>query len=224
MLKRDEILRILDQAHRIDPGCELFGASRHRYQLNPPANLSFVRRVEERYNFSLPEDYFYFITEIGDGGAGPDYGIYPFSHFMDRGESPGVDKFREALRCSLAKPFTPWQMQADQVEEYAIVTREYYEKNPEKYFIYEKSDENALCDKDGFLKLGTHGCQWDFGIITSGEWRGQVFDTDNEGAYGLVANSFEEFYQNWLKRMSDTERLRAELAEWRNIFRRNNGR
>ena len=222
MRKREEILEILEQAHHIDPECELFGASGHQYRLNPPANLSFVRWVEERYNFRLPEDYFYFITEIGDGGAGPDYGICPFSHFMNRGSSPGVDKFKEAFRHSLAEPFAPWQMQADQVEEYAIVTREYYERNPERYFIYEKSDENALCDTDGFLKLGTHGCQWDFGIITTGERRGQVFDTDNEGAYGLVAYSFDEFYQNWLDRLSDTERLRTELMEWRNRFRRSN--
>ena len=39
--------------------------------------------------------------------------------------------------------------------------------------------------------------------------------TDNEGAYCLVANSFEEFYQNWLDRISDTEKLKEELDKQR---------
>lgn len=98
----------------------------HRYRLNPPISVSFVRMVEEKYGFSLPEDYFRFITEVGDRGAGPDYGI-----------------------------------------------------------------------------------------ITAGDKRGQVFDTDNEGAYGFASGSFNEFYQSWLDRISDTEGLRKKLEEWK---------
>ena len=47
-----------------------------------------------------------------------------------------------------------------------------------------EDDENVVCS-DGFLIIGTHGCRWNFGIITAGDRKGQVFDTDNEGAYYL---------------------------------------
>ena len=68
----DKIVTILEQAHRIDPKCELFGASKHQYKLNPPINETVVRMVEEQYHFKLPEDYFQFITRVANGGAGPD--------------------------------------------------------------------------------------------------------------------------------------------------------
>ncbi len=85
--------------------------------------------------------------------------------------------------------------------------------------IYEKPEPYDLCDTDGFYVLGTHGCQWDFGLVISGDRRGQVFDTDNAGAYCFVSGSFEEFYQNWLAYISDMEKLKEDLEKWRRIIR-----
>lgn len=90
-------------------------------------------------------------------------------------------------------------MVSEEVEEFAFA-RQAYEENPEHFFVYEKGDENELCDTDGYLTLGTHGCQWDY---------------DNEGAYSFVANSFTEFYENWLNRIADEEMFRRELEERR---------
>lgn len=215
MFKREEVIKILRQAQCIDSKFEIFGASTHRYRLNPPIRASFVRRAEEKYGFVLPEDYFRFITEVGDGGAGPDYGIKPFVNMLMEGKSPRSEKFREAYLYSLAKLFVPRQMMPDEVEDYAIATIEAYKRNPDRYFVYEKMDENDLCGTDGFYILGTHGCQWDFGLVLSGEKRGQVFDTDNEGAYGFISGSFDEFYQNWLDYISDTKKICEELERWR---------
>jgi len=220
MWTREKIIRVLDQAKSVDAKFEKFGASKHRYRLNPPIRASFVRGVEERYGFVLPEDYFRFITEIGDGGAGPDYGIMPFVELLEKGSSPQAETYQEEYRKSLANPFLPRPMGVDEVEEYAIATRETYELAPDKYYIYEKEDPDALCIMDGFYILGTHGCQWDFGLVLSGEKRGQVFDTDNEGAYSFTAGSFEEFYQNWLMDISDTEKLKRELEERRELWRK----
>ena len=213
MFIQEEVIEILNQAQQIDSKYEMFGASTHKYSLNPPIRESFVRGVEERYGFKLPEDYFRFITEIGDGGAGPDYGIRPFVTIMEKGKSPTLEKWKESYRFDLAKSFAPRKMRADEVDDYAIATREAYDQNPDDYFIF--IDENDYIYEDGFFVLGTHGCQWDFGIIISGEKRGQIFDTDNEGAYGFVSHSFEEFYQNWLNQISDTERFQQELENRR---------
>lgn len=220
--KREDIINILNQAQCIDSKYELFGASKHQYKLNPPISASFVHEVEEKYGFTLPKDYFSFITEVGDGGAGPEYGIIPFGDFLEKGVSAGAEKFMEAYRQSVAYPFTPRQMKTDEVEDFAITTREVYEQNPERFFIYEKADDNDLCDTDGFLVLGTYGCQWDFGLVITGEKRGCIFDTDHEGAYGFVACSFYEFYRNWLERISDKRRLQDELEQRRIRFQKRN--
>ena len=78
MFSRDRIEKLLEKAREIDSGFELFGAKAHQYRLGPPVPEEFVRDVEEKCGFTLPEDYRRFITRVGDGGAGPDYGIAPF--------------------------------------------------------------------------------------------------------------------------------------------------
>lgn len=233
MFKRDEVISILEQARKIDlevgkkygsiservftAKYTLFGAEKHKYALNPPVDRSLVERAEERYGFSFPRDYFEFITEVGDGGAGPDYGIDPFAEFIS--ESNDMNGCAEAYRKSLAVPFSPRKMLPDEVEEYAITTRKDYEKEPERFFVYEKENDDYEWYTDGFYVLGTHGCQWDFALVTAGERHGQVFDTDNEGACAFVAGSFEEFYGQWLEWLSDTEKFRNNLIERRELFK-----
>lgn len=203
MFKREEIEQILDCARAVDKKFELFGSSTHKYKLNPPIQASFIREIEGKYGFTLPEDYFRFITEVGDGGAGPDYGIQSFTEFLKEHKAP----------------YRP--MASEEVEEFSFA-RQAYEENPDHFFVYEKEDENELCDTDGYFTLGTHGCQWDFGLIITGDKRGQVFDYDNEGAYSFVANSFTEFYQKWLDRIADTKGLQKELEERRKRLGRRN--
>lgn len=218
MLNRDEILAALKQARRMDLRRELFGADKHKYQLNLPIRASFVRALEEKYHFSLPDDYFHFITEIGDGGAGPDYGIEPFAKLAEKGQDPYAAEYMAAYRNSLKMPFAPRPMRADELETFAIGTKEDFAQHPDRYFVYQKSDEES-CHLDGFYVLGTQGCQWDFGLVTAGEMRGSVFVTDNTGAYHLAADSFEAFYQNWLDWISDEEKLKAELEKRRKLFK-----
>lgn len=216
MFHREEVERILKQAQLIDSQCELFGTSTHQYKLNPPINQTFVDEVEKKYNFQLPNDYVQFITEVGDGGAGPSYGIYQFGNFMRKGKTPRIEKSYEAYRYSLGRPFTPQPIPLNEAEWLAECFGfdiEAYKENPKKYFAYE--NDNDLCAMDGFLVLGSHGCGLEYGLITSGERYGQVFDTDNEGIYMFIAYSFTDFYQNWLDRLSDVEHFRKELEKWR---------
>ena len=82
MFRRKEVERILEQARRMDPQLEMFGVADHQYRLGSPVDLAFVRTIEEAYHFRFPEDYVQFITEVGDGGAGPGYGLYPFGYYF----------------------------------------------------------------------------------------------------------------------------------------------
>ena len=77
MFSRDRIEKLLEKAREIDSGFELFGAKAHQYRLGPPVPEEFVRDVEEKCGFTLPEDYRTCLTQLGKGGAGPNHGLYP---------------------------------------------------------------------------------------------------------------------------------------------------
>lgn len=218
MFERKKVREILSQAERMDSNYKIFGASTHHYKLNPPVEKEFVRKIGEKYQFSLPQDYVQFITEIGDGGAGPDYGIYSFGNILRKGKTSRIEEYYEEYRYSLGRKFVPEPLvlkpdEAQLLEENFEFDREAYEKNPEKYFYY--VSENDLCDTDGFLHLGSCGGRWEFGLITCGERYGQIFDTDNEGIFRFAAYCFHAFYQSWLDHIADTENFLKELKFWR---------
>jgi SMI1/KNR4 family protein SUKH-1 len=73
---RAEIAGRLDFLRRTDPGFTRFGCEEHRYLLNEPLTESEVTGFEDRYGVSLPEEYRAFLLQVGDGGAGPFYGIF----------------------------------------------------------------------------------------------------------------------------------------------------
>ena len=190
MLDREEIVRILNEAQKADPDYIVFGAEKHKYELNPPIETVKVRAIEEKYGFTLPEDYFKFITEIGDGGAGPDYGLYPFADFEECN-----------YPTSIAKPFRLHNVSPEEAKEINL-RYEVYEQNKDKVFT---NDEWPY--ENGFLLLGTRGCQYDFIMPINEEHRGKVFDTDNETCFYLRAENFNDFYTNWLEDVASQKLL-----------------
>ena len=212
----------------MDKNCEMFGAKRHRYSLNPPVPESFVREAEEKCGLTLPEDYRRFITQVGDGGAGPDYGIDPFRDFWQWGGPPQnaaspafAERCRQNYHRSLARPFLVRPMTPEERTHSATGNPEHYARHPERYYIFElpeDEDDDSRWSTDGFLELGARGCQWDYGIALGGEHRGRVFTTDNEGGYLLEAYCLEEFYRRWLDWLADTKRFQQDLARWQEHF------
>ena len=66
----------LNRAGEKDQDLSRFGAYEHKYQLNPPASAEAVAAFEARFHVSLPEGYRSFLLWMGNGGAGPFYGLY----------------------------------------------------------------------------------------------------------------------------------------------------
>ena len=223
MFRREEVESILEQARRMDPKLEMFGVSEHQYKLGPPVDLAFVRATEKEYHFRFPEDYVQFITEVGDGGAGPGYGLYPFGYYCTEAKSEKEVKARERYLRGLGKELRLLPINPEYLEDYCI-SEEQYRESPEKYLRGSRRSfdwhDNVLYGPYGFFHLGTHGCWRDFGLVTTGERFGQVFTYDTEGAFELEFSSFQAFYQNWLDFILNTERFQKELKEWRGIRNR----
>ena len=60
------------------------GAEGHDFSLNPPLTDVEVGTFEHLYGVRLQSDYRFFLTEVGNGGAGPGYGVFPLG-MMDDG-------------------------------------------------------------------------------------------------------------------------------------------
>jgi hypothetical protein len=56
---------------------ESFGANGHHFTLNPPLVETEVLAFERQHVITLPAAYRRFLIELGNGGAGPYYGVNP---------------------------------------------------------------------------------------------------------------------------------------------------
>lgn len=221
MFQRKAIQKILQKAHAIDRDYLRFGARTHRYRLNPPIEPTAAHAIEKTYGFTLPEEYFRFITQVADGGACVSYGINPLANLTNTTAYRKTGTAKKPYQGDLSTPFLPRAMRPEEVLNYTY-TEAAYKEAPHTFFVFEALDEEDheyIHCMDGYLPLGTHGCQWDFGIIVAGDHRGQVFDTDNQGAYRFIAKGFDAFYQDWLDQMCDTAALEKEVAEQKRRIR-----
>lgn len=85
------IVPLIEELRSLDRNFRVFGTRRqffrwrryrghgHCYRFNRTISDSAVESLERRLGHKLPDDYREFITQIGDGGAGPNYGLKPIA-------------------------------------------------------------------------------------------------------------------------------------------------
>jgi uncharacterized protein (TIGR02996 family) len=83
-----EIRKKLEELDRLDPTRAVFASDSHQYRLNPPLTVERVEQIEARIGCRFPEQYRRFVTELADGGAGPDYGIRPLASLLEATGNP----------------------------------------------------------------------------------------------------------------------------------------
>ena len=82
-LDKQNILDLLDELRRTDREFNNFGVRAHQYKLYQPLAEFDIAAFECTHGVTLPDDYRHFITQIGNGGAGPYYGLFPFGYQDD---------------------------------------------------------------------------------------------------------------------------------------------
>jgi hypothetical protein len=164
-----------------DPECAVFGAGRHRYRLGARLSESKVTRFERRYGITLPASYRAFVTEIGDGGAGPYYGLYR----LDGSDIPARDRDDRGVPGFLATPFphvAAWNPNAEHSPE---------RMSDDEYFAPQWSA--------GSLVVAEYGCGAFFRLVVSGPACGQVWFDDRAADGGLTPGpDFRDWYLAWL--------------------------
>ncbi len=56
---------------------DIFRANGHGFLMNPALQESEVASFERDHKIAIPLDYRQFLTCVGNGGAGPFYGVFP---------------------------------------------------------------------------------------------------------------------------------------------------
>jgi len=179
----------------IDKDFKLFGADHHHYEFNPPLTLEDVSSFEERNRISLPEDYRDFVLNVGNGGAGPYYGIYPLR--LDY----NVDhRMKGDNQIDLSAPF-PHSKDWDQDW-----------VNEIDWDAGEKPDDDLLNDYfdtkhiSGALCICHYGCSDFVLLVVNGKDKGNIW-IDGRGNYsGIYPEeikdgervTFSTWYLNWL--------------------------
>lgn len=164
---------------RLDQSFEQVGAAAHRYALNAPLTEREVSAFESLHGISLPEEYRRFVIEIGDGGAGPMYGLYR----LDRSDLP---EFADDDR---AVGFLAESFPHSKAWNPALADPSYDEDD---YF-----DPRHIA---GSFTLGHAGCGYLVRLVLTGEQRGTVWEDGRPSDMGVypIAAGFASWYLRWL--------------------------
>ncbi len=154
-----------------------FGAGHHRYRLNAVLPEHEVAAFEAAHGIRLPESYRAFLLEVGDGGAGPGYGLLRLADAYAEvsGSFPGH------LRAP--SPFRPGQ---------------WYENEWWDAFWGPDDRPDPV---QGTLAVVHHGCTGYTHLVVSGPGRGRLVNLDLNGVpapYVLEDESFLVWYHRWL--------------------------
>ncbi|MGW0765485.1 SMI1/KNR4 family protein [Streptomyces sp. NPDC002676] len=176
--------RIREMAAR-DPRRERFGAATHRYELAPALPEAEIRAFEETHGIDLPTEYRSFVTEVGDGPAGPCHGLMPLTvPRPEAGEEWAVDDEWEEDRLPgrLAKPFPLTGPLPGRMGELAALL-------------------------PGTLMLAEQGCGIYLRLVLNGPRAGEIWQIDPDwSGFVPVSPSFRAWYTEWLESPCDGDR------------------
>jgi hypothetical protein len=180
----------------------VFGADAHGFIANPPLTEDDVAVFEAAYGVALPEEYRLFLLLVGNGGAGPYYGMFRLGE-VDDGfgfASWGAG----SLMGEIAKPFphtSPWN-DLDSAPNDEDNGDEDYERACERF---EERYFNSVL-MNGAIPICHLGCAQRLWLVVTGPEAGNVWRDDRAdrgGIYPLTASgkervTFYHWYRDWL--------------------------
>lgn len=181
---------------------KVFGAEFHGFKLNPPVSEAAVRKFEVKHRIRLPEDYRGFLIHLGNGGAGPFYGVFKMGE-MDDGFAFQKWKEGDGFVGVLSEPFphtAAWNDLGGEPEE--TDDEEEYEKALEAFDERYWNPANV----NGAIPVCHEGCAYRDWLIVTGPEAGHMWHdarTDQAGLRPISIGkkkriTFLDWYVHWL--------------------------
>ena len=180
----------LGDLRKRDRGLSVFGSASHKYRLNRPLVDSEIEEFESSHEVKLPSDYRWFVRSIGNGGAGPFYGLGRLESgiFADMDDPTKDYVLNPAERFPYSEP---WNLVAP--------GEEFDESLEDEYFrTYHAS---------GLLRLCNFGCGVFINLVVNGDQYGNMWTDDRVNGNGIHPSvelgntsrlSFIDWYEYWL--------------------------
>jgi hypothetical protein len=173
-----------------EQGLRSFGSDGRELLSRPPLTPGDLAAVETRLGVELPEEYRAFVTRVGDGGAGPGYGLFSLAAAL---REAGLDADPGLLRASFPH-----------VESYNP------DKDPEVIAFWDRMDAvggndeeetlHVLRERAGALPLCDEGCGYLHFLVVTGSARGTMWIDSRGSDQGFVPlnATFLEWYERWI--------------------------
>ncbi|WP_126243325.1 SMI1/KNR4 family protein [Chitinophaga rhizosphaerae] len=184
-----------------DAGQTVFGSTSHRYLFHQPVSIQEIESFETRHGIRLPAEYTLFLTEMGNGGAGPYYGLEMLKNVLYT--DLDYRKPDELLNPSAPFPhttgwnaeFKPTVSEEEDLQGY----EEQYETFSDMYF-----DPSWM---NGAIAICNYGCGIGIHLVVNGPAHGTIWadlrGSDNGIQPASVSGNtapptFFDWYESWL--------------------------
>ncbi|MFJ2767713.1 SMI1/KNR4 family protein [Streptomyces sp. NPDC087300] len=196
----------------------------HRFELRPVLTEEQVGAVERRRGVTFPPEYRAFLLEVGAGGAGPDYGLFPVTpdEYEDEGEGgyegEGAYADDDAVPGEADAPpplFRPERTAEWEEHQAAEPWRTAYGDTDEEaerfrrdHAAWDARDDELLEGlTDGALYVSEQGCAYYTLLALTGPERGTMWHDARAAAEGVIPVefvgstervTFARWYVHWL--------------------------
>lgn len=173
-----EEVRALAEEYEACGGCDGTGWETRRTLFNPPATMEEVRAFEQEMHLTLPENMVRYLTELGNGGIGPDYNIYSLKKMREKNPNAAAYAAREPMIGS-DMPDEEWNAFIKAYEE--ADTLSCRSKDPEEAERADAQIEEMTARLlAGGIYISTPGCTMDTLLMCKGAAAGCVTTIDFE--------------------------------------------
>lgn len=190
----ERIREKLDRLKTKDKKYMVFGSSSHEYVLNAPKSEVELVNFESTHKINLPQGYRDFLKQIGNGGAGPYYGLLPLEKCLDH----NLD-FPDGTLIDPGQKFAfeePWNLAFSSVENESD-----YDK------LVQDQGYNDSKWSNGMIHLANFGCGVSINLVVNGKEYGHIWVDDRCNDQGIYPDhyfgnekriDFLEWYELWL--------------------------
>lgn len=184
----------LKRLETLDSNLEIFGSKKHRYRLNSTLSYEEILHFENDNGIQLPDGYREFLISMGNGGAGPYYGLEPLQN--GRYDDLDYQSPDDLINLSLPFPHTEhWNLAFTNT----IDKDGHYQLKDKEYF------DNKWAH--GMLRIANFGCGVSINLIVNGEEYGHIWVDDRCNDQGIYPDTyfydqhrltFLDWYELWL--------------------------